>query len=250
MHITLWLTSSERSSIRLPSANLHLFQSMLYSLLPPGQAGSLHDEGFNSDGRRMKLFAMSWPSSSSRPQFGESTVVFPLPVTLTVTTPLNELTAGFSGGALSAGTLRIGNNTVTCSRVETQQQTAKTDSIIIDTLSPITCYETSEHDGRNYTRYFTPEDEQFQSSIHSNLLRKFNLLHPDENITGGNFKITPLGKVRERVSMFEKGGKFPVKGWWGRFKIEGRKELLQTALDCGLGSKNSSGWGCITERRT
>ncbi|MBR0204428.1 MAG: hypothetical protein IJQ56_08695, partial [Synergistaceae bacterium] len=60
MHIILWLTSPDNneSSIRLPSANLHLFQSMLYALLPPDDAKALHDDGFDSDGRKMKLFAM------------------------------------------------------------------------------------------------------------------------------------------------------------------------------------------------
>ena len=58
MHITFSFTSQEFSYVRLPSANLHLFQSMLYSLLPDELASRLHDEGFDSEGRRMKLFAM------------------------------------------------------------------------------------------------------------------------------------------------------------------------------------------------
>ena len=249
MHITFLLTSSDKSSIRLPSANLHLFQSMLYSILPPELAGTLHDEGFDSDGRKMILFAMSWPVAASRPQFGEGTVIFPLPIKLIISTPLNDLAAGFSQGALNAGTLRIGNNTVTCSKVETERHMIFSDEIKITTLSPITCYETIERSGRNYTKYFSPDDEEFQNSIHANLLRKFKLLHPNESIFNWNFRITPLGKVRERVSMFETGGLFPIKGWWGDFRLEGNRELLQVAINCGLGSKNSSGWGCITERR-
>ena len=30
------------------------------------------------------------------------------------------------------------------------------------------------------------------------------------------------------------------------FRLEGPQELLQIALDCGLGAKNSAGWGCVT----
>lgn len=250
MHITFSLTSSEDSCIRLPSANLHLFQSMLYSLLPSDIAARIHDEGFASDGRKMKLFAMSWPSSCARPQFGENTIIFPLPLKLTVSTPIQELVKGFTGGALSRDNIRIGNNHLTCSGIEKKDCKADSDSITVKTLSPITCYDSIELNGRHYTKYLTPYDSEFQKGIYFNLLRKYKLLNPDKDIPSEKFTVTPIGRLKERVSMFEKSGSFPIKGWWGKFRLEGSREILQTALDCGLGSKNSSGWGCVTlERR-
>ena len=45
--------------------------------------------------------------------------------------------------------------------------------------------------------------------------------------------------------LFKEDNSFPIKGWEGRFKLKGPKELLQVALDCGLGAKNSLGFGCI-----
>ena len=249
MHITFSFSAHDNSSIRLPSANLHLFQSMLYSLLPHEQASQLHDEGYDSDGRRMKLFAMGWPVASSRPQFGEDTIIFPLPLTLTVSTPVKELIAGFSGGAMSRDDIRIGNNHLICSGIEKTEHTVSSGTVIIRTLSPVTCYHSTERNGRNYTKYFSPYDKEFQNGIHANLLRKFRLLNPEKDIPEDSFSITPLGRLKEKVSMFEKGGLFPVKGWWGKFSLEGNSEILQTAIDCGLGSKNSSGWGCITTER-
>ena len=249
MHITFSFTSSEFSSVRLPSANLHLFQSMLYSLLPFDMAAKIHDEGFDSDGRKMKLFAMGWPVSSARPQFGENTIIFPLPLKLTVSTPIHELITGFTSGAMSRYDIRIGNNHLICNGIEKHEYKADSNILTIRTLSPITCYVSIERNGRQYTKYFRPDDNEFQESIHANLLRKFRLLHTDKDIPSEKFSITPIGHVKERVSMFEKGGLFPVKGWWGKFKLEGSREILQTAIDCGLGSKNSSGWGCITPER-
>ena len=246
MHITFSFTSPEISSIRLPSANLHLFQSMLYSLLPHEKAAQLHDDGFNSDGRKMKLFAMGWPVASSRPQFGENTIILPLPIKLTVSTPMNELAADFSWGALGRDSIRIGNNRLICSSVEKHEYKITSDTVTIRTLSPITCYESTERSGRQYTKYFTPYGNGFQESVHANLIRKFKLLCPERSSPDDSFTITPTGQVKERVSMFEKGGLFPVKGWWGKFRLKGNKELLQAALDCGIGAKNSSGWGCIT----
>lgn len=212
-------------------------------------AAKIHDEGFDSDGRKMKLFAMSWPVSSARPQFGENTIIFPLPIKLTVSTPLGELITGFTAGAMSRDDIRIGNNHLTCSGIDKKEYKADSDSITVRTLSPVTCYDSTERSGRQYTKYFTPYDGEFQEGIRFNLLRKFRLLHPEKDEPEDGFTITPVGHVKERVSMFEKGGLFPVKGWWGKFRLEGNREILQTALDCGLGSKNSSGWGCITLER-
>ena len=253
MHITFTFTSPEFSYVRLPSANLHLFQSMLYSLLPFDMAAKIHDDGFDSEGRKMKLFAMSWPAASARPQFGENTIIFPLPLKLTVSTPVHELVTGFTAGAMSHDDIRIGNNHLICSGIEKHECRIDSETAIIRTLSPVTCYASAEKNGRNYTKYFSPDDEEFQRGIHFNLLRKFRLLNTDENIQrdmqSKKFTITPIGHVKERVSMFEKGGLFPIKGWWGKFKLEGSREILQTAIDCGIGTKNSSGWGCITLER-
>lgn len=249
MHIKFLFSMPNNSSVRLPSANLHLFQAMLYSLLPPEEASILHDVGFNSDGRKMKLFAMSWPSSASRPQFGAETVIFPLPITLTVTTPIKKLIEGFTCKALSKEYIRIGNNKFICNSIETEQQTANSTDLTVKTLSPITCYETVENNGKHYTRYLSPYDEKFQKAIFVNLIRKFRLLNPDHEIPDDDFRITPIGTLKERISMYDrrKNGLFPIKGWWGNFRIEGNMELLQIALDCGLGSKNSSGWGCVSK---
>ena len=86
--------------------------------------------------------------------------------------------------------------------------------------------------------------------IYFNLLRKFRLLYPEKEIPKDSFKITPIGRLKERVSMFEKGGLFLIKGWWGKFGLEENRQLIQIAIDCGLGAKNSSGWVCVTiERR-
>ena len=240
MHITFRFSLGQTSSIRLPTANLHLFQSMLYSILPDDEAEKLHDED------KMKLFAMSWPIANSRPQFGEDTIIFPLPLKLVVSTPLQNLTAGFVMGALNKN-LRIGNNYLTCLRVETEQQQVSSSKITVKTLSPITFYNSVIKDDKPYRIYFNPYNSEFQQGIHKNLLKKFHALYPEKDLPKDEFKIIPIGELKERISMYEKESSFPIKGWWGRFRLEGNPELLQIALDCGLGSKNSGGWGCITQ---
>ena len=163
MHITLWLTG-EQGRIRVPLSNLHLFQSLLYAVLPPDRAAFLHDEGYPVDGRRMKLFAMSWPIAAARPTFEENAILFPLPVRLVVSTPVTDTMDGIAGGALNAGDLRLGNNVVRCERIEAEQQRADGEALTVRTLSPITCYGQAERNGKPYTVYFSPYQRDFAVS--------------------------------------------------------------------------------------
>lgn len=246
MHITLWLTG-EQGRIRVPLSNLHLFQSLLYAVLPPERAAFLHDEGYCVDGRRMKLFAMSWPIAAERPTFGEGSIVFPLPIRLVVSTPVTDTMDGITSGAMNASELRVGNNVVRCERIEAERQWADGETLTVRTLSPITCYEQVERNGKPYTIYFSPYQRDFAVSAHNNLVRKFRALFPDRTVPGGTVRISPVGRVLERVAIFSPESSFPIKGWAGRFRLEGPQELLQVALDCGLGAKNSAGWGCVTK---
>lgn len=248
MHITLWFDAPRPKSgayVRLPRANLHLFQSLLYAVLPPERSAFLHDVGYLVGGRRMKLFAMSWPMASSLPTFEERAIRFPLPLRLVVSTPVTATLDGIAGGALSARELRIGNNKVVCARVSAEQQRATGERLMVRTLSPITCYTQVERRGRPFTLYYDPDDKDFAYSIHHNLVRKFRALHPDREPPEGIVRIDYVGDVHEKAARFREDMSFPIKGWMGRFLLEGPEELLQVALDCGLGAKNSSGWGCV-----
>ncbi|MBR1672168.1 MAG: hypothetical protein IJ702_04515 [Fretibacterium sp.] len=104
MHITLWLSAGKRGDafIRVPRSNLHLFQSLIYNVLPPDRAAFLHEEGYPVRGRRMKLFAMSWPVAAAEPTFEERAIRFPLPVRLVVSTPVTDTMDGIAGGALTS----------------------------------------------------------------------------------------------------------------------------------------------------
>ena len=84
-------------------------------------------------------------------------------------------------------------------------------------------------------------------SAHNNLVRKFRVFFPDRAVPEGMVRISPVGRVLERVAIFSPESSFPVKGWLGRFRLEEPQELLQIALNCGLGAKNSAGWGCVTK---
>ena len=246
MHISLFINSHESRVLRLPCSNLHLFQSLIYKLLPPDRAAFLHDQGYIIDNRPLKLFAMSWPIAEKPPRLAGGVLEFDLPIRLVVSTPITSTMDGIASGALMNKYMHIGANTVCCERVEVNCYNAASDEIMIRTLSPISCYsQMLRHDGRKYTAYFSPFEKDFSNSIHNNLNRKFRAIHTAAEVPEGVVEILPIGVPKERVAKFKEDNSFPIKGWEGRFKLKGPKELLQVALDCGLGAKNSLGFGFI-----
>jgi CRISPR-associated endoribonuclease Cas6 len=223
-----------------------MLQSLTYRILPPERAAFLHDEGYVVDGKRMKLFALSWPISQNTPRVSGDAIEYSLPISLVISTPVSDTLDGLVGGALSSDALRLGNNSVVCESVEGKNFTVASDEIHVATLSPITCYSPMQRsDGRKYTVYFSPTSADFSESIQVNLIRKFRALHPFSEIPNGKVEVRPVGKVFERVAKFRPDQSFPIKGWDGKFCLKGPPELLQIGVDCGLGAKNSGGWGCV-----
>jgi len=242
---------SEDGSLRVPKINLHLFQGMLYNLLPVAFAQFLHDTGFETEKRRFKLFAFSWPRGKGKPVFMDNHLVFKTPLRITISTPINKTVSGITDGALGKSSVRIGNSTLFCSGILTRNPLVEREEINLYTLSPITCYSTLyKKTGEPYTLYHSPVESEFISQIHTNLARKYNALFPDRAIPEGNVRITPSGEIREQIARFRPDDPRPIKGWWGRFHLQGPRELLQTALDCGLGAKNSAGFGCVEPARS
>ena len=247
MHITLTFNSEKQDFIRVPRANLHLFQALIYNALPKETASFLHSEGYIIKGKHIKLFAMSWPISSRSPVFEQNAIRFFLPVKIVVSSPIIKTIEGLTNGILNSEALRIGNNLVTCEKIEAEYQRVNENSVTIRTLSPVTCYTRTERNGKPYTHYYNPDNQEFENLIYNNLLLKFQVLYPEKLIPHGKINVIPVGDLYERLSRFSEKQPFPVIGWWGKFCIEGPKELLQIALDCGIGAKNSGGWGCITK---
>jgi CRISPR-associated endoribonuclease Cas6 len=198
------------------------------------------------DGKPLKLFAFGWPKAGSVPHIEGDYIIFELPVRLVVSSPVTETLDGIASGALFSKEIRIGVNVVRCVRVEAKSYVVSSDKATITTLSPITCYSQMQRiDGRKYTVYFSPNENEFSNSIHGNLIRKHRALYPNRPVPEGDVKIRPIGTPKEHIAKFKADSMFPVKGWSGRFMLTGPRQLLQVGVDCGLGAKNSSGFGCV-----
>lgn len=250
MHIALILEAPERGEVRLPKASLSLLQAAIYGMLPHDMAQDLHDEGFRYEKRQFKLFTFAWLRGRGKKRFSGNQVCFASPLTFEIASPLDGLLGSMAAGIMERGSLRLGNNHLECTELRTRSYEApqgEKASLDIRALSPITCYSTLlRQDGRKFTHFHSPRDGDFQKLLGDNLRKKYALLFPHEEVPPGEVSLEPLGNsFRETAAKFCAEDALPIRGWWGNFRLCAPGELIQVALDAGLGSKNSGGWGCI-----
>ena len=230
-------------NLQLPIHYNHILQGFIYkNIFDDNFREFLHEKGFELDGKTFKLFTFSKLYGDYTYHRETRTIAFTERVDLTVSSIVDDFNQELLKTLLYNKNLELNNQPIEVSGIAVQENNLETNGAVIRTLSPITVYSTSWLNGRKKTIYYFPEDSLFQKYIKDNLISKAKLIY-NKTFDKAKFKIVPVqGKVSTNSLYFKK---FLVKGSSGIFEIYGDKELINTALNCGLGSKNSQGFGCV-----
>mgnify|MGYP005838848437 FL=1 len=110
------------------------------------------------------------------------------------------------------------------------------------TMSPVMAMIKREVDGKLKIWDLGPGDERFYESVQKNLINKYVSFYG--NFDGDRWvKIRPDMKSAKRRRIDIKGNYH--RGYMMNFEIEADLRLLEFAYDCGLGEKNSMGFGMV-----
>ena len=217
-------------------------QAALYGALDSETAEFLHDFGFEEGGRRFKLFCFSRLLGHYRADTARGGLVFEGPLSLVVASPNEAFCRALASGLLKQGRLILGRQELEVSGLEVQNPVVQQNAVRLFCLSPVVAYSTfARPDGSPYTCYFEPGESDFSRIVEGNLRKKFKAFYGQE-AAGEPLRIRKAGPVRQHLVRF-KGG--VIKGSTGVLEVSGPLELLQLAVDAGLGSKNSQGFGCV-----
>ncbi len=240
MHI--YFTMRFNGNKEIPLHYNHLVQSVVYSAIDPELAAFLHDHGYQSGSRRFTLFTLSRLSGRFRMNKDKGTISFDDQVRLVVSSPVDEFCQSIANGMLTKGSIRLGRCEAEVEKMSVQQYKVGGERVLLRTLSPVVAYSTLlRPDGRKYTCYFQPGEPDYDLLVGNNLRKKYQAFYGKE-APDGEVKIRRVGQVRQHVMNY-KGT--VVKGYSGRLSLTGPVELLQMAVDAGLGSKNGQGFGCV-----
>jgi CRISPR-associated endoribonuclease Cas6 len=233
-------------------------------------ARSLHDRGAKFEKRQFRLFTFS--RLSGRFKLQDRFISFKGPIFLWVASPMVQILESFASHIIKKGKVKLGNSYLQPTSVEVSLDEQFTGQILVRTLSPITAYSTLQtSDGRRKTYYYSPFEQDFCRLIQENLFKKWTALQnglygaglsgsADKNLAEGknslseenqsdrksvlSFKIW-REKVSNRNHHILSFKDTIIKAWSGLYRLEGSEELMRVAFDCGLGAKNSQGFGMI-----
>lgn len=225
------VTLQAEDNIRLPLSYQHILQSLLYSCWRPMLPG-LHEKGIPSGERSMKLFCFGRIEGKYRIEAPQ--IVFAPPVSFEVRSAQDELVEIIAFQLRNHETLELGNNPVVLDHLEMRERQLFPDTAAIQMISPVTVHETTK-DGK--TRYLHPEEAEWSSKLASNLQSKLKALKMD---CSTDFSIKADACPIKQVARFKHTY---ITAYSGKFIIKTNPEAMRVLYYCGLGNRNSQGFG-------
>ncbi len=246
MRVLIHLVSDNNIIVRQSYNNI--LQGLIYQFLDRMDAAWLHATGFESDSRKFKLFVFSGIRERGTVDQSARIFKFSNKISFYLSSPVDWIMTQFASNIIRVRDLSLGGNTVSVESIGVMKEPAiENNSITVQAITPIEVHSTLiKPDGRKLTYYYSAFEDDFGRLVNDNLIRKWKALYKVE--VPGSISIKPLYNDRknERVRYFVSGGrKTVIKGWVGRYKLSGDRKLLRFALNAGLGSRNSQGFGMI-----
>jgi len=247
MRIKIDLISNK--PIILPSSYGAYQQALIYNLLDKFDADWLHERGFTYEKRKFKLFTYSSILEKGIYRNKEKLFVFSNQISFYVSSPVDWILEQTASNLIKNEKVRLENNELYINSISVLKRDKITnDKTIIRAISPIENHTTLiKPDGKKLTYYYTPYEKEFSELTNNNLRKKWSALFKNE--CPHNLIIKPLfsGNKNEKVILFGTDkSKTVIKGWKGKYEITSHPEFIQFAIDAGLGSRNSQGFGMIS----
>uniref|UniRef100_A0A7C4U755 CRISPR-associated endoribonuclease n=1 Tax=candidate division WOR-3 bacterium TaxID=2052148 RepID=A0A7C4U755_UNCW3 len=241
MRLKITIESLHRN-ISLPIHYNYLIQSFIYRNLSRELSKKIHDEGFKYERRNFRFFTFSRIFGDF--EIIKNKIIFNRKCFLYISSPIPDILESFANNIVKRCDIKIGGNKCYIGGIEVIFFEVNKTEYLIRFLSPVTIYSTLiAPKGKKKTYYYTPFEEEFSDKIKENLLKKYIAIN--ENLKDGlEFDIKPekVSKMNEHIIIYKET---VIKAWSGIYRINGSKELIKLGYECGLGSKNSQGFGMI-----
>jgi len=237
------LESYSSKTLILPKHYNYLIQGFIYRNLSKAIATKVHDQGYKYGKREFRLFTFS--RLFGRFEFQDGNIVFKEKCTLWIASPITEILESFACSLARKGKIKIGNNDCHVMSIEVPFIGDYNEELLVRVLSPITVYSTLfTKDKKKKTYYYSPFEDNFSKLLKENLFKKYVLVNKGEHDSKFDFSIRPekVSKKNEHIIFYKET---VIKAWSGIYRLKGSIELIKLAFDCGLGAKNSQGFGMI-----
>lgn len=240
MRIKLMFDSN--NLICLPYKYNVFLRNLIYQLLPSEFASFLHDIGYKYEKRSFKLFTFSRIIGKriKDKRNRKYPLVFNKRIYVYVASPINKILEYVASSALTNEEIMLGDNRCFLRSIEVEKSPEFSERVKIKMLSPMSIRSTFfTHNNTQKSYYYSPFEREFSELMKRNMVKKYKIVYGEK--MNGDLKIKPLGRVRERIVIGDRG--FVIKAWDGIYELQGSPELIKLSYSTGLGEKNSLGLG-------
>lgn len=232
--------------VSLPGQYNKILQASILNWLGDEEYVSfLHDQGYQREKRRFKMYTFSEINGKHEYDRKERKRIFSDKIQLYLSFYTDETDALIRNNIVKKKPLSLGMNQLDLYDCELVQEIYQ--SCRVKAESPLTIHSTFElPDGRKKTYYYSPFEKDFSEMLRQNLIRKYEAFYgmPPQN---DEFRIVPeREKTLKEVTLYY--NRFVIKGWRGMFRLYGSEEMIRMALLSGIGARNGIGLGCVVQK--
>ena len=230
--------------IVLPFGYLSSIQGLIYNMIDKISSEWLHEQGFKYEKRSFKMFVFSEIIEKGNVNQKTKELVFHESISFYFATPVSWIIEQLAKNLILKEEFYLGKNRIKLHSVEILKPVEiLKNKIKVKALSPAEAHSTLlKGDGSKKTYYYSPAEKEFSKLINLNLKKKWEAFYNEKCSYNVNVYPVNIKKCRE-IYVTEK--ETIIKGWKCHFFIEGDIPLIKFALDTGLGSRNSLGFGMI-----
>jgi CRISPR-associated endoribonuclease Cas6 len=245
-----------RQEFTLPVNYMYPLSAVVYKIFSSGSeevAKWLHEEGFkDSSGKNLKLFNFSQLKfekyqiqQDSIRCYGNCSFVMSSPVE-------TELIETFVQGIFRCQEISIGNRKYSSyfriKEVEIQKPMEFSNECIFRTMTPITVSTIGIHNEKPSIHYIFPNEEAFTEGIVKNLLKKYKMVKGSDYTGELNVAVLNPDNTRSKLITIKESTaeETKVKGFLIDINVNAEPLMMQVLYNCGVGEKNSGGWGMLT----
>lgn len=244
MRIGIELKTAE--IVKIPIHYNYYLQSFIYRHLSPLVAERFHNKGVEYQKRIFKLYTFS--KILTRLEKIKEFFRVEDKIYFEIASPFNELLQDLGTNLLKVSDVSIAGTHFSISGINVRKPLDDIERLDFIQLSPITVYSTLQKaDGEKKVYYYSPQEREFTNMVHANLLKKYAAFYGVDYNGKLEFKTIKVGAHNHKVLKYMKNKEHPtvIKAWEGLYRILAEPEMIRLAYDCGLGSKNSQGFGMM-----
>lgn len=248
--------TSITNSFQIPLNYQYLLSAVIYKLIEASSkefADWLHEIGYrNGKGKPYKMFTFSklftnqidttYLEKGILKSNGEVYLFFASPVD-------DKIVLNFIQGAMKIGTIKLAGvgfseTEFNISSINILPSNYVNENINYQTISPI-CV-SNINNGK--VEYIFPDNENIEIKLENNLKEKYKILHNKEFESNLKIKIIDKTKFKKKVILIKENTQHQgrIKAFETHISIETNYEMHKFVQECGLGERNSMGFGMIS----